>query len=150
MLPRLHTAAIVFAVAALAPGEARGSDRADRTVTVSAQFATRTSLQISTSVLRFVVPEAGQSAEATVEFTAAARTRQGGEVVLTVEPIRAAGKSLQVSLGAGSATQPLGGGPCVAERWTGSGRRTGQLTFVLNDAPAGTHAVPVQVVLSTP
>ena len=43
------------------------------------------SLKVSTELLQFDVTGAGQAPEAIVEFSAAARTPQGGEVVLTVE-----------------------------------------------------------------
>ena len=153
MNSRFRAAALVAVSLSAAPLCAEAADgSANSTVTVTAQFGARTSLMVSTSVLQFVVSQPGQPAVAVVEFAAAARTRQGGEVLLTVEPVWTAGTSMEISVaGDGDAPHSLAtGGPCVAGRWTGSGRRSGRLTFVLQNSAAGSHSLPVQFVLSTP
>ena len=131
-------------------------DTATRTVTAQVQIAARSSLIVSSQVLRFSVLHPGQPAVATVDFVAGVRTQAGGEVVLTVETdasdVLAADARLTFS---GEAEATLDGavtmrGPSVAGRWIGSGRRTGRIAFALHGAARGTYQIPVRFVLSAP
>ena len=132
-----------------------------KSVTITAMFGSRTSLKVSSQLLQFDVTEPGRDAIATVDFSAGARTRQGEEVVLTVEPMRAidgpgGAADVETALtftGQGDGTlsgtlDPIA--PTVAGRWHGSGLRTGRVTFALRVNAAGTYQVPVRFVLSTP
>ena len=111
-------------------------------VEVTAQFGSRTSLKVSTQLLQFDVRRRATSQPSIVDFSAAARTQHGGEVVLTVEPsgaLRGPGGAADVETAltfSGDGTrharrraQPSS--PSVAGRWIGSGLRTGRLTFAL-------------------
>lgn len=128
---------------------------------MTAQFSSRTSLRVSTEVLRFEVTPAGGPATAAVDFSAGVRTQSGAEVMLSVErrsadgagggtdaatPITFAGQgsgTLDGSLDSVSAQ-------AVAGRWTGSGLRHGRLVFALHAGAPGAHIVPVRFVLSAP
>lgn len=140
-----------------APAEAQVTGQ----VVVNAEFASRTSLQVSSRVLRFDVVDPGQPALAEVEYSAAARTTSGGEVMLSVEPERAIGgpggaADVETSLtfeaqGASAVTGTLQPSrPSVAGRWVGSGRRTGRVVFALRASAPGTYVLPVRFVVSTP
>ena len=130
-------------------------------IVITAQFSARTSLKVSSQILRFEVSDGGQPAVAVVDFSAAARTRQGGEVLLTVEGMASVdgpegwsdvGTSLTFSGegdGVGSG-ELCASAPSIAGRWIGSGLRTGRLTFALRSAVAGTYSLPVRFVLSAP
>lgn len=142
-------------------GRASAAESATATVTVTASFSSKTSLQVSRDVLRFDVVDADREATAVVEFTAGARTHQGGDVVLTVEPARAiegpggaADVETQVRFagdGTGTRSGVLSpGGPVIAGRWNGSGRRAGQLVFGLRAGAPGSYSVPLRFVLSAP
>ena len=136
------------------------ADTASRAVTVSATFSSRTSLKVSADLLRFEVAS-GQTATASVEFSAGTRTQSGAQVVLSVEPIRgvegpggAGDVETSVSF-SGQGEGTLGGllrgtGPTVAGRWIGSGMRHGRLVFALQADASGTYTVPVRFVLSAP
>jgi hypothetical protein len=137
------------------------SDTDAKSVTVSVQIASRTSLKVSAQLLQFDVTDPDREAVATVDFSAGARTRQGEEIVLTLEPMRAIegpGGAADVDTmlrfsGDGDAT--LSGSvhpamPTVAGRWMGSGLRTGRVSFGLRAPVPGTYSVPVRFVLSTP
>jgi hypothetical protein len=130
-------------------------------VTVRAEVSARTSLQVSARELRFELPAGMTSAEATLEFVASARTRAGGEVVLTIAPDGAVtgpggAADVEVSLefvgqGAGLVSgelMPMASS--VAGRWSGSGKRQGTLTFRLRSAAPGTYIVPLTAILSAP
>jgi hypothetical protein len=104
---------------------------------------------------------ADQSAVAIVDFSAAARTRQSGEVLLPVERAGALSgpggaadveTSLTVSIrGDGGPAGALDlSAPIVAGRWVGSGKRMGQLAFSLRSTVPGVYSVPVRFVLSAP
>jgi hypothetical protein len=145
----------------IAPGVCVAGDSSTASVRVTAGFASRTSLKVSTELLRFDVGAAGQSIETIVDFSAAARTHQGGEVVLTVELAGAldgpgGASDVEASLtfsgiGNGLAKGPLDhASPSVAGRWIGSGLRTGQLAFTLRSSAPGSYSVPVRFVLSAP
>jgi hypothetical protein len=131
------------------------------TIAATAELSSRTALTVSTDVLRFDVTASGFPAVMSVEFIAGARTGAGGEVVLTVEPVRQvegpggsgdAGISVAFA-GDGQGTHAgllRAAEPVVAGRWTGSGRRTGRLRFSLGTATVGTYTLPVRFVLSAP
>lgn len=148
-------------IAAVLPTVAIASDTATGVVVVSANFSSRTSLRVSTELLQFDVAAPGQPATALVEFSAAARTSSGAEVVLSVEPVRAiegpggAGDVESAVTFAGEGEGTTAGAlatnsTAVAGRWIGSGRRTGRLVFSLRAGVSGTYAVPVRFVLSAP
>ncbi len=116
-----------------------------KSVTATATVATRTSLRVSTHVLRFHVTDEAIAAEAVVEFAAGARTSKEGEVVLVVRtPAEMSGLSLTVSGGttdAVSGTVAHADGTVIA-RWVGGGSKNGHLQFQLRAAP-GIYAIPV-------
>ena len=161
-MPSPHTVrgvlvAVTVALALAAPVAASEHDAA--TVVVTASFTSKTSLRVSTELLRFEVTDSG-AASVAVDFAAGARTRAGGEVVLTVEPVRAlegpggaADVETAVSfdgVGEGTHSGALASAPSVAGRWSGSGLRTGRLQFSLHSNVAGTYTLPVRFVLSAP
>jgi hypothetical protein len=130
-------------------------------VTMRAEVSARTSLQVSTKELRFEIPAGTTSAEASLDFTASARTRSGAEVVLTIVPDGAVSgpggaADIEVSLdfvghGPGLASGHLdSAASSVAGRWSGSGSRRGRLTFRLRSASPGTYIVPLTAILSAP
>jgi hypothetical protein len=151
----LALAALVCAPSAGAQGVATAR------VQVTLEVASRTSLRVSSDVLRFDVPEGAAEATAAIDFTAAARMPGGAGVVLSVEPLRAIdgpGGAADVE----TALSFAGDGPgllagtlaphdtAVVGRWTGSGRRDGRVVFTLRARAAGRYAVPVRFVLSAP
>lgn len=146
--------AVVLGLAA--PSLAADSTSASATVIVNANFSTRTSLKVSSQVLQFAVPSGDETSRVEVDFTAAARTRAGGEVILLVESFGprddgSAGASEVRFAGQGGAS---GGMLAVnaatpVARWTGSGIRTGRVTFTMR-AVAGIHTVPVRFLLAAP
>jgi hypothetical protein len=140
------------------------ADTRSAVVTIRVEIHERISLQVSTSELRFAVTPARAASPptATIEFSAGARTRGGGEVFLTVEPMGplegshgAADVESEIEV-AGDATGTVAGvisaeGPQVAARWIGGGLRTGRLTFMLRVlVNPGTYILPVRFVLSIP
>jgi hypothetical protein len=140
------------------PASARGSSSATADVLVRAQFASRTSLDVSADLLDFVIDDPAIDATVDVTFVAAARTHTNAEVVLTAEPVsdfqsNAGGPCALRFVGNGQGTTSgtlETGGPTVVGRWTGSGRRRGAVSFVLRASAAGRHTVPVRFVLSAP
>jgi hypothetical protein len=130
-------------------------------VTVSATFAAKTSLKVSSDVLLFNVAGPDGVAVATVDFAAGARTRDGGEVVLSVEALRALagpGGAADVDAsvtfaGDGNGTHTGALAPhlqAVAGRWMGSGMRRGRIVFTLRARTPGQYSVPVRFALMTP
>jgi hypothetical protein len=145
----------------VAPHEAMASETATTSVNVTANFTSRTSLRVSSQQLHFEIGDPNDDAVAVVEFTAAARTREGGEVVLTVEPMRSVegpggAGDLETTIafdgdGEGTTTGVLRPtSVSVAGRWIGSGVRRGRLRFSLRAPVGGTYTMPVRFVLSTP
>ena len=158
---RIVTVLVGLSVSVARPDLCLAAESATASVVVTAQFGSRTSLKVSTEWLQFDVTTADGSAVAIVDFSAAARTRQSGEVMLTVE--RAGALSgpggaadveafLTVSIrgdgGPSGALDPFA--QIVAGRWVGSGKRTGQLAFSLRSSVPGVYSVPVRFVLSAP
>jgi hypothetical protein len=157
-LPFSAASCFVALIGCGVPLSASGPETAS--VLVTASFTSKSSLRVSTELLRFDAGESGE-AQVAVEFAAGARTRRGGEVVLTVEPVRAIvgpGGTADVETavaftgeGAGTQSGPLNPvSPSTAGRWTGSGLRTGRLVFALRAEASGTYILPVRFVLSTP
>jgi hypothetical protein len=154
-------AAVIIVLAVATPSVSWSAESATASITVTAEFASRTSLKVSSQVLSFQVSDPAQTAVAVVDFSAGARTRSGGDVVLTVEPLRSVegpGGAADVDTAvtfSGTGNGTLSGtlqsvNATVAGRWNGSGLRTGQLTFALHASVSGTYTVPVRFVLSTP
>jgi hypothetical protein len=149
------TLAVVLGLAA--PSVAADSTSASATVVVNANFSTRTSLKVSSQVLQFAVPSADETARVEVDFTAAARTRAGGEVILLVESFGPLDDGSEGSAdvtftgeGPGTARGALAAeGTTPVARWIGSGLRTGRLTFTVR-AAAGRYTVPVRFLLAAP
>jgi hypothetical protein len=134
-----------------APPSVRAAESATASVVVNVQFMTRTTLKVSAEVIRFDVTRPDQAVIAAVDFSAAARTQSGGEVVLTVESLQAIDGSISVrgeSVGVGGVLAPFH--PVIAGRWIGSGSRAGRLEFSLCSSEPGTYAVPLRFVLSAP
>jgi hypothetical protein len=153
----------LMGVVILVPGAqpASAGDTATAAIVVHATFSSRTSLKVSTELLRFDVARPGSEAAAAVDFSAAARTQAGAEVVLSVQPLQivegpggaADAESSMTFAGEGDgllAGVVINGGAAVAGRWTGSGLRTGRVLFSMRAAAAGTYTVPVRFVLSAP
>jgi hypothetical protein len=149
----------IVASATCSPVHAADTDT--KSLVVSAQFRPRTALKVSTQILRFDVDPVAGTAIAAVDFSAAARTHEGGEVMLSVEPMRAIkgpGGAADVEAavtfaGEGEGTLPgelRSVAPAIAARWTGSGVRTGRLTFSLRAAASGTYTMPIRFVLTAP
>ena len=140
-----------------APSAAESAETISTTVAVVAEFSTVTSLRVSSQTLQFAAAQPDLPAVAVVDFVAGARTRQGGEVMLSVEPMAGLvpdeGSDVAVTFtgqGAGllsGTLAPTGSTPVA--RWTGSGLRTGRLTFSLPQS-AGAPTLPVRFVLSAP
>ena len=143
-------------------GTAFAADAVTASVVVTAQFNSRTSLRVSTDVLKFDVAVGGDPATAAVDFSAGARTYTGGEVMLSVERRPSAGGAADGTERESSVTfAGLGNGTldgsldsassqAVAGRWTGSGLRHGRLVFALHAGAPGAQIVPVRFILSAP
>ena len=142
---------------ALPPLPLAASDAVQQ-VTVSATLQSRTSLRVSTGTLVFEVAPDADSATAVLDYVASTRTRGDAEVVLAIEPLRgvegpggSADVETSMAFVTDSGTVALDAqGPSTAARWTGSGSRSGRITFTLRAAVSGTYVVPVRLVLTTP
>jgi hypothetical protein len=160
----MRSRSLAFCTIALAfvcgAGTARAQDVAFANVQVRLDVATRTSLKVSSEVLRFDVAQSGGTATATIDFSAGARMSSGGNVVLSVEPLRAvegpggaADVESSVSFagsGPGLLAGALRGDTAVVGQWHGSGLREGRVVFTLRANASGTYTLPVRFVLSTP
>ena len=151
--------ALGFARTAVTAGSEGQSSAAQAThsLTATATFAPRTSLEVSSQVLRFHVTDGSTAAEATLSFAAGARTRTDGEVVLVFE-IADQGGAPQGALSivggsegtiAGLVQTEARDTPSVAARWAGGGMRTGAMTFRLH-APPGQYDIPIKFQLRIP
>ena len=156
-----NLSALLMVLAFAAPSGAIAEESATASITVTAEFASRTSLRVSSQLLRFDVNSPEEPGVAAIDFSAGARTRNGGEVLLTIEPLRAVkgpGGAADVESSitfAGTGNGLITGtlqqsAAVVAGRWNGSGLRTGRLTFALRAAVSGSYTLPVRFVLSTP
>jgi len=156
-LPAIFTSGAL--VCAVAVSQAHAAEKATASVSVNVHIASRTSLKVSSDVVRFDVPEAGGAATASISFSAGARVPSGADVVLTVEPLRdvdggAADIERSITF-AGDGDGLLHGrlegeGPVAAGRWQGSGLREGRLLFTIRANAPGPYMLPVRFVLSTP
>ena len=141
--------ALLAGLVTVAP--ARAAETATAAVMVQVDVCSRTSLRVSSDLLRFTVLVDAAPATAGVDVSAAGRIPPGADLVLTVEPLPADSSAQiggSVALGAGPALAAHE--PAVAARWRGSGLRAGRLVFTLSGAQPGTHDLPVRFVLSTP
>lgn len=141
------------------PEASEGQDsarQATHSVSATATFGPRTSLHVSSQVLRFDVTDALIPAEASVEFAAGARTRNGGDVVLVVQvgdpsasPAGSTAYALTIAHGSEgvAAGAVVHGAPAVVARWAGGGMRTGRVTFRLN-APPGRYELPIKFLVN--
>jgi hypothetical protein len=156
-----HCSIVALGVLLGAPQASLAADAANASVVVNVQFSTRTSLKVSSDVLHFDVARPSEPALAAVDFSAAARTQSGAEVVLSVEPLRGVEgpggaadveSSLTVeAAGAGTVSGVVAPDqPTIAGRWIGSGVHAGRLLFSLRAAASGTYTVPMRFVLSAP
>ena len=155
-------ALLTLAVPAWA-GQTAGSREMARTVVLGATIGPTTRLHLSSQDLRVARSNGPVTAVVgTVEFEAAARTRVGGEVVLTVESLTdpdslvrgSADAAVEVAYAGetpGSVSGVLSTTPRVAGRWVGSGARQGVLTFTVRSTrPLAGGTLPLRFVLSTP
>jgi len=164
VMSRLPTSAVrVVGLSLAVLVAASASPSADTTahLTLTATVSGRTRLSVSARVLAFdVLPDEAQ-ATTVLDFSAAARTLAGGEVVLTIEPEHwlvgpgGAADADAVVTFAGDGDGTLYGAlqprtASVAGRWVGSGLRDGRLFFTLQTAAPGSYRLPVRFVLSTP
>ncbi len=142
-----------------AMGQAPGHT-ATSTVLIRVEVAKRTSLHVSTSQLRFDVIDENVPPRVVIDYTAAARTRVGGDVILTVEPMGEVRtpdgepvRGLVVGFDStGRHDRTLAEGAVhVAEAWTGSGARSGQIVFTLLGArKPGLYLLDLKFALSVP
>jgi hypothetical protein len=157
----LFLVGVVAATELAAASTVSAADAGTARVVVSVQFASRTSLKVSTDLLQFEVAGTDRPATATVDFAAGARTQAGAEVVLSIEQLRA----VQAPGGASDLESPVSfagegdgtlagalvaAGPAVAGRWIGSGLRQGRLVFALRAGASGNYILPVRFILSAP
>jgi hypothetical protein len=135
---------------ALAAVAGTGQQTSTHSLTATLTFAPRTALTISTPTLHFVVTDAATPAYATVEYSAAARTRADGEVTLVMRVSGDVAPGVVLSISGGSDGVAVGEvasrQDVAAARWTGSGLRTGRITVALSARP-GTYDVPVTFLL---
>lgn len=158
MSRRTRLVVSLFALLVTVFASAAPAEIVTATLPVTVRVFSRTSLKVTSEVLRFDVGAADAEASVAVDFTAAARTARDGELVLSVEPLGTAGVEAGeaepitfVGQGEGTRSGALRpDGSSVAARWTGSGRRTGSLIFSLRATVPGSYVVPVRFVLSTP
>ena len=157
-LPVSLCTAFVSIVLAFSSGAAPAASERSATVNVTATFAARTALQVSSHILRFQVTDPELPAIAIVEFSAGARTLAGADVRLLVQPLSvpektggpSSGPLMVTVIGDGEGLAVLTtDSPTLAAQWTGGGRRTGRVTFQLR-AAAGTYAIPVRFELIAP
>ena len=152
LLPVLVAGLLTVAVNASAADIASGS------ISVVATFSSRTTLQVSADLLEFEVTSPSGPVTASIDFIAAARTRAGAPVVLSVESVGApggpnTGDALLSFRGEGEGTMAgtvSPDTPTIAGQWVGSGVRRGRLMFALHAAGAGAYTVPLRFVLTAP
>jgi hypothetical protein len=123
------------------------SSLASAAVAASAAIGARTAFHPSTETLIFHVTDQDVPAEATVTFTAGARTGPGNEVVLSVSTDMSA--QLVVTMADGTRGALRANESVIASRWLGGGRKQGAIVFQLRGAP-GTYVIPVRFALSVP
>lgn len=143
----------ILAVAAPAFGASgdQSSPRAEQSLTVSAAFAPRASVQVSNQVLQFDVIDASLPVDASIEFEAGARTGSAGHVLLVFDADLAVPGGTLAIAGGSDGTVPglVTRSPTVVARWVGSGLRAGRIVFRLQAAP-GRYEIPLRFRLETP
>ena len=154
----LTSLAIVVACTFM-PASAHAAE-ATASIQVQARMSSRTALTVSTQSLHFTVAHPAEAATASVDFSAAARTHAGADVVLSIEIPRAiedgekqVAEARLTFAGEGVGTRDgaiATAAPSVAARWIGSGRRSGRLVFTLRARAAGAYTVPVRFMLAAP
>jgi hypothetical protein len=148
-MPQL-LAPLILSLSAIA---STGQQVSTHSLSATASFAPRTSLTITTPTLRFVINDAAMPAYATVDFSAAARTLANGEVTLVLRLVGDVAPGVVLSIAGGSDGVVVGAVPTsqevAAACWTGSGLRSGRVTFALSAKP-GTHDIPVTFFLRLP
>ena len=158
---RLVCAIVTFAATLGVASSAGAADQATAAVSVSVQVSSRTSLHVSSHVLRFAVGADSGTATDVIDFSAAARVPAASDLVLSVEPTHGVdGPGGAADVDTGIVFSGVGEGltagaldparSAVAGRWKGSGVRAGRLTFTLQASASGFYLVPVSFVLSTP
>jgi len=143
--------AALFVASAMGPLSAQAPARqVTQSLAASVTFAQRTSLRLSTDVLRFDVTDAATPATATLDFSAGARTASGDEVRLVIDTLSNLPGTLMITDGTGGIksgeASPIM--PTIVARWTGGGLRSGRLTFALRCGIPGRYAVPISLRLS--
>jgi hypothetical protein len=158
---RGHNCAAVLVTIGLAAGvaqTARADSRDVKRVLVSAAVGATSVLRVSAEHAVFTLLPGQQAATATVDYSAFARTENGAQVVLLIEPLAAAeepGGAADVETALsfqreGALSGLVPGTPTVAGRWTGSGSRHGRIALTLRAEIPGTYVVPVRLSLVTP
>ena len=119
-------------------------------LTVSATFQPRASLQVSSHDLRFEVTDATTAAVASLDFSAGVRTGRGDEVRLVIDAVQHISGVLSIAEGPEGTIggQVSNDEPIVALSWVGGGRRSGRLTFRLLATP-GLYTIPINITLTT-
>jgi hypothetical protein len=153
----LRSLPLILAVGLIGPCPASAAE-AVRHVTLTAEVSSKSALRVSSQTLVFTVGQDGGSATASIEYSAAARTRSEGEVVLSIEWPNGAegpggGSDAETSLTVDderTSAAALASGTLMAARWIGSGVRHGRFTFRLTAAAAGVYTVPVRLLISAP
>jgi hypothetical protein len=144
----IAVASIALIASALVPAAAQSTvSHVTQSVTATVTFKPRTSLQLSTNVLRFDVTGGALSATATLDFSAGARAGQGDTVELVVDPITSGSGVLSVVEGpAGTITgDVLPATATVVARWSGGGLRAGRLTFRLQGVSQRRCEIPLSL-----
>jgi hypothetical protein len=150
-----RVAVVVFAIVILTGAPSAGQQIATQSVSATVSFAPRTALTVSTRTLHFVVTDALTPAASSVEFSAAARTLTDGNVALMADAAGMLALPSGVSLEIVSGPDGIVPGalspqqPVVAGRWTGSGVRSGRITFQLRAQP-GSYDIPLALFLQIP
>ncbi len=152
---------LIASLAAMGQAPSAGARATDAgRVMLVVDVRSRTSLQVSTSELRFDVVDEAATPRVEVDYRAAARTRSDHPVMLTVDPageVRTLDgesvRGLAVRLEAAGArdTTLAAGGSHIVARWTGSGVRSGRVAFTLLGAhKPGVYLLALKFALSVP
>lgn len=154
--------ACAFAVSAARP-EGAAAESVQRSITVRADVASRTTLRVSAEMVRFHVLNTAVPATASIDFAAGARTQAAGEVIFTIEPLGwteapdvDGTAAPQAGAGFGRRDEEITAvdvstpGRKVARRWVGSGLRHGTVRLVFRATKPGYYEVHLRVFLSAP
>jgi len=155
---RLPTALTAACLCATAVPNASGPTAS---IAATVSITPRTSLSVSSPVLRFIVPDGSNQATAEIQFRAGVRAMPGVDVQLIAEPVvlhddGSQGPEVDPALlfegeGEGAAAGVLpAGSPGVVARWSGGGQRHGRIVFTLQRAAPGTYTIPVRLFLNVP